>query len=285
MSGRTKTAITLAAALGTFGIFLPAAQAQFHSKTQTGQAAVNQQAIQQTRMQAAGASHAQAGAAFSGGDMILPDGKRQALAQWNPRISQMNGKNADIWGRAIHHSDGSYTESKQDNLSNTLEQETKSKNGTRLQRRMVMLDQSGRPSEVMIYDGRDQFKYRGLLLYDAMGRFVEEQVYDAEGTLIRRKVQEYTQQGLKMPVRSWDYVANIPADLRLVITEEPVADNAPPPAPEDDSQRKGLFGQPRPDPAQDASNAGAAPPQAQDGEAAPEKRKGLGLGKLFGNRK
>lgn len=283
MSGRTKTAITLAA---TVGLLLPSAQAQFHSPNQTGQAAVNQQAIQQTqtRMQTAGASHAQAGAAFSGGDMILPEGKRQALAQWNPRISEMTGKNAEIWGRAIHHSDGTYTESKQDNLSNTLEQETKSKNGTRLQRRKVMLDQSGRPSEVMIYDGRDQFKYRGLLLYDAMGRFAEEQVYDAAGTLIRRKVQEYTQQGLKMPVRSWDYVANIPADLRLVITEEPVAENSPP-AQGDTSQKRGLFGQTRTEQAQGAPPAAAAPPQSGGGEATSDKRKGLGLGKLFGNRK
>jgi hypothetical protein len=270
------------AAIAAAGIFVPAAQAQFHNKTQTGQAAINQQAIQQARVQSAG-SHAHAGAAFSGGDMILPEGKRQALGQWNPRISQMAGKNAEIWGRAIHHTDGSYTESKQDNLSNTLEQETKSKNGTRLQRRMVMLDQSGRPSEVMIYDGRDQFKYRGLLLYDTLGRFVEEQVYDAQGTLIRRKVQEYTPQGLKKPARSWDYVANVPADLRLVITEEPLPGEQAPAA-ADTPEKRGLFGQPKSNQQAVPQNQEQASQQNTTDDGTSEKRKGLGLGRLFGKK-
>ncbi|MDF1824647.1 MAG: hypothetical protein P1U68_08390 [Verrucomicrobiales bacterium] len=264
------------------------AHSQFHNKTPTGQAAVNQQAIQQARQQAAG-SHSMAGgtssgndgagAAYSGGDMILPEGKRQALGQYNPRISRMNGKNADIWGRAIHHTDGSYTESKQDNLSNTLEQETKSKNGVRLQRRIVMLDQSGRPAEVMIYDGRDQFKYRGLLLYDAFGRFVEEQVYDAAGTLIRRKVQEYTPQGLKKPARSWDYVENIPSDLKLVITQEELPDDA---KPNTTVVKRGLFGQVK-TPQDEKQPEESAPVQnSSAAETSPDKRKGLG--RLFGKK-
>lgn len=269
------------------GMLIPAAQAQFHNKTPTGQAAVNQQAIQQARQQQQTGSHAmaggtsssnEAGTAYSGGDMVLPDAQRQALGQWNPRISRMNGKNADIWGRAIHHSDGTYTESKQDNLSNTLEQETKSKNGVRLQRRMVMLDQSGRPAEVMIYDGRDQFKYRGLLIYDTLGRFVEEQVYDAKGTLIRRKVQEYTAQGLKKPVRSWDYVDNIPEDLKLVITRTSESNDA---QPNTVVTKRNIFGQVKTPPTEKSA---AAPAPTQNSEAPAdetEKRKGLGLGRLF----
>ncbi|MEM6916181.1 MAG: hypothetical protein AAF491_06395, partial [Verrucomicrobiota bacterium] len=209
----------------------------------------------------------------------LPDGKKKALSIWNPQISQMQGKYADVWGRSIVHSNGTYTESKQDLKSKTLEQETFSKNGVTLQKRMIMLDRAGRPAEVMIYDGNERFKYRGVLLYDPLGRFAEEQVYDPEGTLIRRKVQEYTPQGLKAPLRSWDYVENIPADLQLVISEEPVRERqqSEDPAP----VKRGLFGQPRensqaPNPS-DPSQAGA-----QQGSS--EKRKGLGLGRLFGKK-
>lgn len=201
--------------------------AQFHSKTATGQTGVNQAAVNAAQAQGSGGMAAAPGSAapvlgggLGGGDMILPDGTKQALSQYNVKLSQMKGKPVDIWGRAIHHSDGSFTESKQDMETNTLEQITKSKNGVKLQRRMVMLDELGRPGEVLIYDGRDQFKYRGLQIYDTFGRFSEEQLYDAKGTLIRRKVQEYDPRGEKMPLRSWDYVANVPEDLKLVITRE-----------------------------------------------------------------
>lgn len=200
--------------------------AQFHSKTSTGRSGVNPQAVPSAHRQASpaqvdtGGESGVPGGGISGGDMILPDGTRDALSQYKVKLRQTQGKPIDIWGRAIHHSDGSYTESKQDLLTNTLEQITKSKNGVKLQRRMVMLDDFGRPGEILIYDGRDQFKYRGVQIYDALGRFSEEQIYDAKGTLIRRKVQAYDPRGDKLPFRSWDYVANVPADLRLVITED-----------------------------------------------------------------
>lgn len=280
------------AIFAAMGVWLPAAQAQFHQQGKTtGSAAINQQAVQQARMQSSashsrvGVASSQAGAAYSGGDMILPDGKREALKDWNPRIGQMVGKNAEIWGRAIHHSDGTFTESKQDNLSNTLEQETKSKNGVTLRRRMIMLDQAGRPAEVMIYDGNDQFKYRGVLLYDVLGRFSEEQVYDPQGTLIRRKVQEYTPQGLKLPLRAWDYVENVPTDLRLVISEDPVPEERQAGRGETEAKR-GLFGQPK---GQSSTTSSTPSGQAQAqptaaGEQAAEKRKGLGLGRLFGKK-
>ncbi|MEM1443613.1 MAG: hypothetical protein AAGF67_14805 [Verrucomicrobiota bacterium] len=274
-------------------MYLPNLQGQFHNpKTSSGQATINQQAVQQARMQANAASHSrvgaassntQAGAAYSGGDMILTDGKRQALSQWNPQISQMQGKYADVWGRAIHHSDGTFTESKQDNKTQTLEQITFSKNGTRLQRRMVNLDQAGRPAEVIIYDGREQFKYRGVLLYDVIGRFSEEQLYDPEGALIRRKVQEYTPQGLKLPLRSWDYVENVPADLQLVISDEPLPEERV--GAKETPTRRGLFGQPKESSGNSTQSfQGGGAKEADSNENASEKRKGLGLGRLFGKK-
>jgi hypothetical protein len=204
-------------------------QAQFHAKNATGQTGVNQTAVNAAQTQGSAAMSAAPGnspflgGGLGGGDMILPDGTKQALSQYHVKLGQMKGKPVDIWGRAIHHSDGSFTESKQDMETNTLTQETKSKNGVRLQTRRVMLDELGRPGEVLIYDGRDQFKYRGMQVYDTFGRFSEEQLYDAKGTLIRRKVQEYNPRGEKLPLRSWDYVANVPDDLKLVITREDAA--------------------------------------------------------------
>jgi hypothetical protein len=264
-------------------------QAQFHAKTQTGQTGVNQQAVNSAQQQAAAMSGSAAGlgGGVGGGDMILPEGQRQALSQYGAKLSQMSGKQVDIWGRAIHHSDGSYTESKQDMLTNTLTQETKSKNGTRLQRRMISLDQMGRPSEAMIYDGRDQFKYRGIQLYDTLGRFSEEQIYDAAGTLIRRKVQEYTVRGEKLPVRSWDYVANVPEDLKLIITRESEEQGATAPPIPAAKTRSGLFGgaaKQAPAP-QAAAMQGAPAPTQAPANAAPTAKKGLNLGRFFSGRK
>ena len=136
------------------------------------------------------------------------------------------------------------------------------------------LDERGYPYEVMIYDGRDTFKYRGVLAYDGSGRFKEEQLYDPKGTLIRRKIQEYTQQGQRLPLKSVDYVANVPEDLKLVITreEEQTGSN-----PEDKPQKTGLFSK-KPEQAQ-----GSAQPQ-QAASSAP-KMKGLKLGRMFGGKK
>lgn len=205
----------------------PDLSAQFHAKKSNGQTQVNPRAVataqQQAGMQAGmapGAAVPVVGGGLGGGDMILPAGAREAFGEHNVRLGEMTGKPVDIWGRSIHHGDGTYTESKQDNVTNTLEQITKSKNGVKLQVRKITLDASGRPSEVHIYDGRDQFKYRGLLVYDTFGRFAEEQIHDAKGTLIRRKVQTYDARGEKLPLRSWDYVANVPEDLKLVITRD-----------------------------------------------------------------
>ncbi len=75
--------------------------AQFHAKTQTGQTGVNQQAVNSAQQQAVAMSGATA-PGLGGGDMILPEGQRQALSQYGVKLGQMSGKAVDIWGRAIH---------------------------------------------------------------------------------------------------------------------------------------------------------------------------------------
>jgi len=277
----------------------PVLQAQFHAKNPTGQTGVNQQAVnsaqQQSAARAGGSSPLGVGGGIGGGDMVLPEGQRQALSQYGVKLGEMSGKNVDIWGRAIHHTDGSYTESKQDNVTNTLLQTTLSKNGTRLQTRMITLDQMGRPSEAMIYDGRDQFKYRGIQIYDTFGRFAEEQIYDVKGTLIRRKIQEYTPQGEKRPVHSVDYVANVPEDLKLVITRESENPTAVQPPPQEKKPRTGLFSGKKDAP------PSSSPPLAETGTTAPgppmqggisspgtapqAPKKGLNIGRLFSGKK
>lgn len=276
----------------------PGLQAQFHAKNPTGQTGVNQQAVNSVQQQQAaamaGGTSPAVGGGIGGGDMVLPEGQRQALSQYGVKLSEMSGKRVDIWGRAIHHSDGSFTESKQDMLTNTLEQITKSKNGTKLQRRMITLDEMGRPAEAMIYDGREQFKYRGLQLYDTFGRFAEEQLYDINGTLIRRKIQEYTPQGEKLPVHSVDYVANVPEDLKLVITRESESAPTPETSPQQKKSRGGMFSTSKDAPPSnspplaDTTATVPGPPQEgvlPQGTAPPAPKKGLNLGRFFSGKK
>ncbi len=282
--------------LGSIGVCLFASSlghAQFHTQEKNGGGtAANPQAVASSHQQAAAlqASLAEAGANYSGGDVVLPAEQKAALAKWNPRLGQMQGRKVEVWARRIEHSDGTYTESTEDENSNSLQQVTKSANGTELQTRLVRLDRYGRPAEVLIRDGRGKFKYRGLQVYDELGRFSEEQLFDAEGTLIRRKVQEYTSQGFPKPLRSWDYVANVPEDLKLVVTrvsEDPTAERPAHAQPE----RRGLLGRLQSNSNNSSSGnqntaAVAAPIQAQPTEtlqAGEEpKRRGLGLGRLFG---
>lgn len=249
-----KFFLTALAAFASLGLV---ADAQFHSQ-KGGQTAVNPQAVEAARQQTSSMMSTQGGAAQVGTNANSTIYVSEAHKQnYGARLGEQDSKMIHVWGRAIHHTDGSYTESKQDETTNTLEQITKSENGVKLQRRMVMLDDMGRPTEVMIYDGREQFKYRGVQIYDRLGRFQEEQLFDSKGTLIRRKVQEYDPQGRKLPVRSWDYVANVPEDLKLVITRESEAEDA----------------------------ANQPPRETPVLEGATERRKGGALGKLFGGKK
>jgi hypothetical protein len=89
-------------------------------------------------------------------------------------------------------------------------------------------------------------------------------------------------------VRSWDYVANVPEDLKLIITRESEEQGAsvPPPAPA--KAKSGLFGgAAKPAPGPQATAAVPVVPVANQGvqSAAPEGKKGLNLGRLFSGKK
>ena len=71
-----------------------------------------------------------------------------------------------------------------------------------------MLNPIGNPTEVMIHDGAGRYKYRGVFVYDNMGRISDELLFDSKGNPLRRTVQEYDLQGNPKPLKSWDYSPN-----------------------------------------------------------------------------
>lgn len=185
------------------------ASAQFHSKTQDGRT-----------VSAAPSPVAAAGNAPS--RTIYQTGASSGLidtGEMGSTLGYTDIRNPEIWGRAIFHDDGTYTESKQDASTNALTQETKSPSGVLIQRRLISLDAKGRPSEVLIYDGRGQYRYRGQIIYDLQGRFQEEQIFDTNSVLLRRRIQEYELSGAPKPLQVIDDASKIPADLKLVITQ------------------------------------------------------------------
>jgi hypothetical protein len=234
---------------------------------------------------------------FNGASTIyISDAQKAAFSRYDLRMGEQKDLNIDVWGRSIYHSDGSYTESQEHNEGQGfLQQTTYSKNGVEIQRRSITLDQRGMPDEVLIYAGGDngKLRYRGKHLYDQLGRFSEEHLFSSDGTLIRRKVQEYSAEGKRLPLRSWDYVENVPSDLKLLITRENGDPDTQPntPAQPRQSERAGLFNRNK----SHQQNAGnmkvgraASTQQDQQGQqeaAAPKQTMGSRLGRLFGNRK
>lgn len=184
-------------------------RAQFHTKTETGQVVPTA---------TGGTAAASAGGAMVYKGQYQTAGMIDTGAVQGARLGYLDYTSEMVWGRAIYHDDDSYTESKQDAETRSLTQETKSANGVTLVKRLISLDVKGNPSEILIYDGRGQFKYRGQILYDQMGRFVEERIYDTRNELMRQTLQKYDAQNKPLPLTTVVNQAKIPADLKLIIT-------------------------------------------------------------------
>ncbi|MEO0416173.1 MAG: hypothetical protein AAF226_14595 [Verrucomicrobiota bacterium] len=221
--------------------------------------------------------------------------------------------NPDSWGSAVFHNNGNFTETisdlqtKKQVENNSVVQVTRSKTGTPLLYRRILF-KDGRAREVMIHQALrasqanalpnpGKLKYRGELVYDSQGRMIEEQLYAADGTALRRNIQEYSPAGKKLHLKTVDYVKNVPKDLQLIVTEEgeqaaraAQAQQEAQQAAANQPARTGLFNRAR---ANTASPAPAvptarpvAPPSAMSGSSpstapAPEpKRKGA-FGKIF----
>lgn len=299
----------------TASLLTSGALAQFHSRAMNGHTAYNQQALDSAQahfdanrpagVEGAGAAPNSAVAItpnaalsesqqvrFNGASTIyISDAQKAAFSRYDLRMGEQKDLDIDVWGRSIYHSDGSYTESQEHNEGQGfLQQTTYSKNGVEIQRRSITLDQRGMPDEVLIYAGGEngKLRYRGKHLYDQLGRFSEEHLFSSDGTLIRRKVQEYSTEGKRLPLRSWDYVENVPSDLQLLITRENEDPDMQPntPTQPQQSERAGLFNRNK----SHQQNAGSMKvgQQGQQGQqeaTAPKQTMGSRLGRLFGNRK
>ncbi len=208
VSGWLVTAIlALATAYGP----APSARAQFNTKTPDGRTV----AVQPNPAMAA--TNPNASTVYQGANMnagVVNTGREGST------LGYMDIQQIEAWGRAIYHSDGSYTESTNPRAENAMIQETKSANGVLLFRRVINLDAQRRPSEVLVYDGRGLFRYRGEIVYDNQGRFREEVVFDAKNQLLRRRIQEYDPVGRPAGLKIVDDLSKIPADLKLIITRE-----------------------------------------------------------------
>jgi hypothetical protein len=142
-------------------------------------------------------------------------------------IATMSLKNADVWGRAENHPDGTYTETIFDHekkqSDNIVIQETKRKNmegdDPVILTRKITFNHMSQPEQVMIYDGSGRYKYHGLFVYDSMGRLIEQQLRSSNGAPLRRIVQKYSPTGDFLPLETYDYSENLPQDLQLVITK------------------------------------------------------------------
>jgi len=272
-------------------------RAQFHQRTKSGQKVINQNAVSGPR-QTPGSTVGAAGRVVprtgrvtkdlglnENSAIIMTDEQRALFRNNNLRMGQQKDLQIDHWARSIQHSDGSYTETNAQVGMKFIDQVTKSKNGVILLRRNISLDPRGQPKEVLMYDGHDKYKYRGIFLYDSLGRFQEEWLYDTKGKPLRRKYQEYAPDGKPLPLKTIDYVEDIPDDLRLVVTRESElrdrsstshheSGNRP-----DKEKRPGFLSAKREDQPESGSQAQAKPEN-------PKKRKGSGLGRLiFGRNK
>ena len=203
-------AVWAAGAGALVGWFLPGtALAQFHGGTQDGRTV----AVQPNP---AGGANPNAPAIYQGANMnagVVDTGIGGSLGY-------MDVRRVEAWGRAIYHSDGSYTESTTPKAENSMIQATKSPNGVLLFRRIISLDNYHRPKEVLIYDGRGLFRFRGEIVYDNQGRFREEMIFDAQNQLLRRRIQEYRPDGTAGGLKIVDDLSKVPADLKLVITRQ-----------------------------------------------------------------
>ena len=232
--------ICLALLLG----FCLSSQAQFHQKTQNGVRQMNNK--MNTVPMGIGNRGVKTTNRVSGVIVSREAIERAKLvgAKVGVNWEGIDIREAKIYGRTIDHPDGTYTEERRDDnpenqvSRNLVIQETKSKNGTVvLLRRSITLNQYGQPEEVMIHDGAGNYKYRGVFVYDSVGRISNELLYDAKGTALRRTIQDYDMQGNPEPLKTVDYVKNVPKDLQLVVTRiDPLIQEV-----ESEAKRQGLL--------------------------------------------
>lgn len=181
------------------------AQAQFHQKTKSGTAP-------------------------SGTQGTATPSSNVDMRGWS--YGEMDAREPTVWGRAIFHPNGNFTESKLTEGQPILTQHTyrakkqDSDEPVLVQKRVIKLNASGRPAEVLIYDAAGRLTHRGVLFYDPAGRLTEERLFNTGNTLVRRKIQTYAASGEKLPLRTFNYGKGLADDVDLMITRESVQKEA-----------------------------------------------------------
>lgn len=229
-----RTLMTIATAFALLTVIAaPTASAQFH-KSQDGKV-VRQDIAPAASGQASQQAYANAADGSSSGrpqeDTISQYKFRTqtggiADVSWN--YNKMIEKNDVVWGQAKNHPNGNYTISKVEDSTliqktfsqpRTVEEHQKPEEERQpIERRVVQLDANGRPLEVLIYDIRNQLKFRGVLVYDRNGHFREERLFDPAGKLVRTRIQEYDSRGRAKPVKTVIDETAVDSDISLVLT-------------------------------------------------------------------
>ncbi|MCF6311737.1 MAG: hypothetical protein L3J39_04730 [Verrucomicrobiales bacterium] len=165
-----------------------------------------------------------------GGNVVTPRPSNIDTRDW--KYGEMKAREAAVWGRTIFHPNGNFTESKLDEAQSTLQQQTfrakkqDADSSVLLQKRLIKLNASGRPVEVLIYNAQGALTNRGTLFYDPIGRLTEERLFDTNSRIVRRKIQTYSAEGKKMPLRTFNYGKGSVGDVDLLITSESVQKEA-----------------------------------------------------------
>lgn len=170
-----------------------------------------------------------------GAVVLTPDAiqKAKAAGVKSIGINTIPLKDADVWGRAENHPDGTYTETIFDDnpenkqYQNLVVQKTRKKSLSGddpiFLTRKISLNQLGQPAEVRIFEGdgsSGRYKYHGKFIYDSRGRLIEQQLRDSQGKPLRRVIQDYAPDGTPLPLKTVDYASTFPSDLQLVVSRD-----------------------------------------------------------------
>jgi hypothetical protein len=112
--------------------------------------------------------------------------------------------------RTVYFPDGSRTESSTNTDVREQTEITYSAQGTKIARRVYLLNERGLPTQGNIYDGRDQLKARARFLFDEFGRMSEQQMSNLQGEIFQRVVFSYDAEGNQSTPKSYNYNVSAP---------------------------------------------------------------------------
>jgi hypothetical protein len=101
----------------------------------------------------------------------------------------------DVWARAVHHEDGSRTESVRDVDGQLIEAKTFDKNDQLLMKRVLQTDTKGVPKRGFVFDRKEKLVYRLAFEYDEIGRAKITTLSDPTGKVLTKVQHNYDGEG------------------------------------------------------------------------------------------